>query len=133
MAIIGTPGAYDAGANLIRTAITAGWRTSLRVVRWIGQGITTLGRRTHAVVAGVSPVLAHRLTSVVVAVTTPARLVADTARRWVETAGQLTWMLATTDLVRTTTTRAAQAATMLIGVHALTQGAAASRLVAALP
>ena len=42
-------------------------------------------------------------------------------------------MLATTDLVRTCTTRAAMAAVTLISVHALTQGALAAKLVAALP
>jgi hypothetical protein len=42
-------------------------------------------------------------------------------------------MLASSDLVRVSTTRSAQLALGLIGVHALTQGAAAARLIDALP
>ena len=42
-------------------------------------------------------------------------------------------MLATTDLVRTCTTRAALAAVTLISIHALTQGTLAARIVQALP
>ena len=48
-------------------------------------------------------------------------------------AGRLAWMLARTELVRTATTRAAQVATLLIGIHALTEGAAAAHLVQVLP
>ena len=51
----------------------------------------------------------------------------------VEAAGNLLWMFATTDLVCTCTSRAACSAFSLMGVHALTQGTFASKVVQALP
>jgi hypothetical protein len=76
---------------------------------------------------------AKRITRLQKAVTAPILGAARTAAVWVESAGELVWMLASTDLVRTCTTRAALAAVTLISVHALTQGALASRIVQALP
>jgi hypothetical protein len=67
------------------------------------------------------------------AVASPFVRAARATATWIETAGLLTWLLASTDLVRTCTTRAAMAAVTLTSLHAITQGALAAKLVAALP
>jgi hypothetical protein len=133
LAIVGTPGAYDATTHAIRKTITTVWRLGTRILDWMGQRTTAVAHRTGTAIGALSPTLGRHLARLATAIATPLRRVGATVRGWIETAAQLTWMLASSDLVRVSTTRSAQLALGLIGVHALTQGAAAARLIDALP
>jgi hypothetical protein len=131
--VIGSPAGYQLAVTGIRTAIGAAWHGLKVTASWATRTAGRLADKALGLVGTVSPVMAAHLTRVKAAITRPILGAARTAVLWVETAGQLIWMLATTDLVRTCTTRAALAAVTLISLHALTQGALAARIGQALP
>lgn len=131
--LVGTPASYDTVVAVTRASVTASWRLALRAAGWAGRLLGTAASAVRTTLARVSPRLAGMLTQSTKAVTAPARAGAGAVRRGVETTGQLTLILARTDLVRTATTRAAQLAALLIGIHALTEGVAAAHAVQVLP
>lgn len=133
LAVIGSPAGYHLAVTGIRTAITAIWRGLKVTASWATRTTGRLADKAIGLAGTLSPAMGAHLTRVKAAVTRPILGAARTAVLWVETAGQLVWMLATTDLVRTCTTRATLAAVTLISLHALTQGALAARVVQALP
>jgi hypothetical protein len=133
LAVIGSPAGYQLAVTGIRTAISTMWHGLKITASWVTRTTGRLADKALRLVGAVSPVMAAHLNRARTAVTRPILGTARTAVRWVETAGHLMWMLATTDLVRTCTTRAALAAVTLISLHALTQGALAARVVQALP
>lgn len=133
LAVIGSPAGYEIAITDIRTAITAVWRALKAAATWTTRIAGRVTEKAIGLIRTVSPALAGRITQVQKALTTPIVGAVRTAAVWVETAGELVWMLASTDLVRTCTTRAALAAVTMISIHALTQGTLAAKIVQALP
>jgi hypothetical protein len=133
LTIIGSPAGYQMGLSGIRSMVTSVWRglkvTATRITRTAGK----VTEKAIGLIGTVSPALGTHLIRATNAITSPIVGAARTAGVWVETAGELVRMLASTDLVRTCTTRAALAAVTLISLHALTQGTLAARIVQALP
>ncbi|MCU0298534.1 MAG: hypothetical protein MUF33_08455 [Candidatus Nanopelagicales bacterium] len=133
LAIIGSPAGYHVALTGIRTAITSIWHGLKVTATWATRTGGKATGKAIGLIGMASPALALRLTRATTALSRPIVGAARTATVSVETAGGLIWMLATTDLVRTCTTRAALAAVTLIGIHAHTQGTLAARIVQALP
>jgi hypothetical protein len=133
LAVIGSPAGYQLAIAGVRTAISTVWRGLKAAATWAARMTGKVTEKAIGIISTVSPSLAAHLTRATKPIAHRIVGAAHTAAVWVETAGELAFMLATTELVRTCTTRAALAAVTLISIHALTQGTLAARIVQALP
>lgn len=134
LAALGHPAGYHAVRYSLRTVSTTAVGLLRRGFELLGRGLRALGRLAHDGLAAVAPGVADTVASTLGRViTAPARTVTRTALAWIADAGQLLWSLSGTSLVRTITTRTAQAASIVLGIHTLTHGAVSARIVQALP
>lgn len=133
LTVIGSPAGYHLALTGVRTLITTTWDALRRTVHWVSSTAGTVADRGVRLIGMLSPALARALTAGTHVITAPLTAIMRTTSTWVETTGHLLWLLATTNLVRTCTTRAAVTAITLSTVHALTHGALAASIVRRLP
>lgn len=134
LAVIGSEAGYQLVRHALRTVVT----TTAKVVKagasLLGRGLRFLGRLARKVISVVSPHVADVVadtvkTWIVVPLTKAATVVAE----WMTGVAQAVWELSDCSLVKTITIRAAQVAGLLLAVHSITRGAAAAKVVQALP
>lgn len=134
LAIIGS----DTGYQLVRAAVLVAVAAAAKVGRglagFLGRGLRFLGRTALQGIALISPSAAQVAdTHVREWVIQPVTRVIETVTTGVANVAAVLWELSDHALVRSVTVRAAQAAGLVLAVHSLTQGAAAARVVRALP
>lgn len=134
LAIIGSDVGYQFARSLARTVVTTVAAVVRQPVDLLVAGLRIAGRLCRAAIGSISPLLAasidahlHRW------IVTPANRWTSTATRWVQKAAEAVWELSDHSLVKTVTVRAAQAASLLLAVHTITQGAVAARVVQSFP
>jgi len=134
LAVIGS----EAGYQLVRHAIRAVVTTTVKVIKaglgLLARGLRFLGRLARKAIGLVSPHAADVIddtvkTWIIEPLTASARVVTE----WITSVAQAIWELSDSAAVKTITVRAAQAAGLLLAVHSITRGAAAARVVRALP
>lgn len=127
-----------AGYQLVRHAVRRVITTAARIVRaglgLLGRALRAVGRLVSRGIALVSPAAAMTLHEIVTAwIVEPVQTVVRVAGRWLGGLGEALWHLTGTPLVRAVTTKAAQIAGLAVGLHALTKGALAAKVVSLLP
>jgi len=134
LAIIGSEAGYQLVRHAIRTVVTTTAKLVRAGARLLGRGLRFLGRIARKAISVVSP---HAADVVSDAVTTwivePLAKAAKVVAEWITGVAQAVWELSDCSLVRTITIRAAQVAGLLLAVHSITRGAAAAKVVQALP
>ena len=134
LAVIGSDTGYDLARRGIHTLVTATAGIVGKGLRLLGRGIKALGRLARKALGVVSPSAAATANELARTwILQPIANAFDTAASWARTTVEVLWHLTGTSLVRRVTVTAAQTASILLGVHALTHGALAARLVMALP
>lgn len=133
LAALSTDRGYEAAVRGIGTAVRAIGRAVSTTLRAGGGLVGWFGRRAARLVHVVSPWAGARLERGIATITRAADRVMTRIEEIATDATQLVGMLARTPLVRAVTTRVAAVASGLLGVHLLTQGALAARLVQAIP
>ena len=130
LAVLSSDVGYTAGTSMVRGAVSGLWRGIGAAVTGVGRALGWLGRKVKRAVRTVSPRTADWLERTSKRVATPVRA----AWTWVDGAakgvGEVAWFLAHTPLVRRATTIAAKAASLVLLVHAASQGAVAAKVVA---
>lgn len=134
LAIIGSEAGYQLVRHAIRTVVTTTANVAKAGLGLLGRGLRFLGRLARKAMAVVSPhaadVVSDTLTTWVLEPLTKAATVVE---QWITRVAQAVWELSDCSLVKAITIRAAQAAGLLLAVHSITRGAAATKVVSALP
>ena len=100
----------------------------------LGRGLRFLGNQAHQAISVISPRTAAVIDDTVNTwIIEPLTKATTVATAWISNVAQAVWELSDTALVKTVTVRAAQAAGLVLAIHALTQGAAATKVVQTLP
>lgn len=134
LALIGSEAGYDLARHAIGTAadvagslLGSALRVAARAMSWIGRALL----RPVRVVSSAAADTCQQLATLWIA--EPVHRIVETAQTWIGQARHVIAHLTGTSLVRTATIRASQVAGVILGLHALTQGALAARIVTALP
>lgn len=134
LALIGSDTGYDLAVHAVGTAMDVVGSLLGSAVRVVGLAARWVGRALLGPVRVVSPVAADTCQQLATTwVAEPVHRVITTAQTWIGQARLVIADLTGTTLVRTATVWAAQVASVILGLHALTQGALAARIVTALP
>jgi len=133
LSALSTKAGYDAAVSVVSKAVRLVGRVASKVVRTVGKGLKKAATVVTGLVHHVAPKIADKADQVIETVA----VVADVAVTAVEVAltgaSQIVGALVRSPLVVVTTTRAAGLASGALAIHALTKGAAASRIVRAVP
>lgn len=133
LAVLATDRGYTTVTGLLGTGLGTAGRLSALGLRWLGRSTAHMGRRAADAVGIALPGIGQALAR---AVATAQRRISqgfDTFEHSLQKVGVLLALLAGSDLVRGITTRLAAAASGLLAVHLITQGALSTKLVAAIP
>ena len=134
LAVIGSDAGYDLARRGIRYLVTTAAGLVGAATRAIGRGLRALGRWAGKALGLISRRLAEKAHDIARTwILEPITRAYNATVAWLTTAGEVLWHITGTALVRTVTTFAAQTAGLLLGLHTLTQGALAARIVTALP
>lgn len=128
----------DTGYQLVRHTVRRVITTAARIVRaglgLLGRTLRAVGRLVSRGIALVSPAAATTLHGIVTAwIVEPVQAAVRVAGRWLGGLREALWHLTGTPLVRAVTTKAAQLAGLTVGLHDLTKGALAAKVVSLLP
>jgi hypothetical protein len=134
LAVIGSGAGYQLVRHTTRTTIETLAKVLAAGASLLRRGLWFLGRTARAGIGLLSPTAAFAVDDVVQRwIIRPAATAVTLASTWVRDAATAVWDLSDQPLVKTITTRAAQIAGLILAAHSLTQGAAATKLVQALP
>lgn len=134
LALIGSEAGYQLVRHAIRTVITTTAKVLKAGLGLLGRGLRFLGRLASKAISVVSPHAAEVVHDTIKTwIVEPLASAATVVTTWTMNVAHALWELSDTALVKTITIRAAQAAGLLLAVHSITQGGAASRVVRALP
>ena len=134
IAAVASPTGYRTLINLTSRAVSWAYRATRAVARWTGRNIQ---RGLDAVTHGISSINADA--GAVFAdftykwIVTPVTTATATADRWLTRAGNALREASLSPMVTAVTTRVAQIAALLLGVHAISRGAVAARIVQLVP
>lgn len=134
LALIGSDQGYHLVRRGIGTVVTCAARLAGAGLRLLATGASLLGRLVHTGVAALSPTAATTVSRtwdryVARPLTTTGRAISG----WLRESASIVAALSSTALVRSVTVRAAQIASVAIGVHTLSQGAIAVKIVQLFP
>ena len=124
---------YDTVTTVVGKATRFLGRLASSAIRYIGRGLRKAARGVTRVVRHVAPRIADATDRAIDTVATAADAVMTTIETTVTGVSQILGALVRSPLVVVSTIRAAGIASAALAVHALTKGAAAARLVRAIP
>lgn len=134
LAIVASDTGYDLVRNSVATAADLLGSLIASAARWAASFSTCLGRLALRPVRAWKPELADACQRRVTAwLGAPISRLTSAAMTWLRHGRQILAELTNTSLARTATVKAAQVAGVILGIHALTEGAVAAKLVAAAP
>ena len=126
-----------AGYDTVVTAVGTGVRAVARGISWavtqVGRGLSWVGNTTARLVGRLWPAAEAWLRSTAARVAGPVREAAEWLSGLLIGAGVVAESLACTPLVRNVSTTGAKVAAGVLAVHAVSKGAVAAKIVAALP
>lgn len=134
LALIGSEQGYHLVRRSLGTAFTGVARLAWAGLRLLATGAGLLGRLVHTGVAALSPTAASTVSRTWDRyVARPLTTTGQAISGWLRDSASIVAALSGTALVRSVTVRAAQVASVAIGVHTLSQGAIAAKIVQLLP
>ena len=134
LALIGSQAGYQLVRHGVRALVTGAVRLASSGLRLICPRAKAVGRVLMSGLATVSPTAADVTEHVVQQwVVQPVSDVAVKVTGWVRDVADAVWDLSDSGLVKAVTIRSAQAASLVLAVHTITKGAAAAKVVQALP
>ena len=131
--LLSTSTGYRAVTGVVRTVTSGLWGAVRWAARTVGRACRTVADAVTTAIGAVSPTAADLLHATVDTVAGKATSLARRVDGIVRGGGELAWMLLHTQLVRSTVTVTASAASGLFTVHSLTQGLLATKIVQTMP
>ena len=133
LGVLSTPAGYASTVHLVGNGIKAGWRLLDRAVCLAGRGIATVTGLAASSIRHIAPTWGQALITAHADAIDAVNSLHEQAVRRVSSLGQQLEQLAHTPLVKTTTTRAAAAASGLLVLHLVTKGLLASKALEVAP